>query len=44
MKAFSYWGYVEVGINGTEIVLGEDTVSDATQSDDEEFQDFLGII
>ena len=44
VKAFSYWGYVEVGINGTEIVLGEDTVSDATQSDDEEFQDFLGII
>ena len=42
VKSFSYWGYVEVGIEGTEIELGEDTVSDDTQSDDDEFLNFIG--
>ena len=42
VKVYSYWGYVKVGINSTEIVLGEDTVSDDTQSEDGEFQDLRG--
>ena len=41
VNLFSYWGYVKVGIEGTQIELGEDTVSDATQSDDEEFLNFV---
>ena len=41
MKSFSYWGYVEVGIEGTEIELRENTVSDDTQSGDDEFLNFI---
>ena len=42
MKSFSYLGYVKVGIEGTEIQLGDATVSDDAQSDDDGFNDLLG--
>ena len=42
VESLTYWGYVEVDIEGTEIELGDDTVSDNTQSDNDEFNVFLG--
>ena len=42
VKSFSYWGYVEVGIEGAQIELGEDTVSNDIQSDYDEFLNFIG--
>ena len=42
VKLFSYCGYVEVGIEGTEIELREDTISNDTQSENDKFLNFIG--
>ena len=41
MKVYSHWGYVEVGINNTEILLRNDTIFDDIKSEDEEFHEIL---